>query len=44
MSSRMRRLLALSGLVFIALIAASIFILPNAPDGHASAAKAVAFF
>jgi hypothetical protein len=44
MSSRMQRLLALSGLVFIALIAASIFILPNAPDGHASAAKAVAFF
>ena len=44
MIPRMQRLLAVSGLIFIALVAASIFILPNAPDGHTSATKAVAFF
>ena len=44
MTSRMQRLLTISGLVFVALVAASIFILPNAPDGHASASKAVAYF
>jgi hypothetical protein len=44
MNPRTQRLLAASGLVFIALIAASIFILPNAPDSHASAAQAVAFY
>ena len=40
----MQRLLAISGLVFVALNAASIFILPNQPDGHASAAKATVYF
>lgn len=44
MNTRMQRMLAVSGLIFIALIAASIFILPNAPDSHASASKAVAYF
>ncbi len=44
MTARMQRLLAISGLVFVALIAASIFILPNQPDGHASAAKATVYF
>jgi hypothetical protein len=44
MIPRMQRVLAVSGLIFIALVAASILILPNAPDGHASATKAVAFF
>jgi hypothetical protein len=44
MTRQMQRLLAISGLVFVALVAASIFILPNAPDGHASASRAIAFF
>jgi hypothetical protein len=44
MNPRTQRLLAASGLIFIALIAASIFILPNSPDSHASAAQAVAFY
>jgi hypothetical protein len=41
---RMQRLLATSGLVFVALIAASIFVVPNPPNSHASAAKVVTFF
>jgi hypothetical protein len=44
MIPRMQRLLAVSGLIFVALVAASIFILPNAPDSHASASTAVAYF
>ena len=44
MRSRTQSLIAIGGLIFVALVAASIFILPNAPDGHASASKAVAYF
>jgi hypothetical protein len=44
MNPRMQRILAIGGLVFAAIVAVSIFILPNAPDSHASAAKAVAFY
>jgi hypothetical protein len=44
MTPRMPRLVAISGLIFVALVAASIFVVPNAPDSHASASKDVAYF
>jgi hypothetical protein len=44
MNPRMQRMLAGSGLIFIALIAASIFILPNTPDSHTSTSAAVAYY
>jgi hypothetical protein len=44
MNPRMQRMLAGSGLIFIALIATSIFILPNPPDSHASSSTAVTYY
>jgi hypothetical protein len=44
MTPRMQRSVAISGLVFVALVAASIFVLPNGPDSHASVAKIVTFY
>jgi len=44
MNARSQRLVGVAGLVFVALVAASILVLPNGPDGHASAAKTVAFY
>jgi hypothetical protein len=40
----MQRLLAITGLVFVVIVAVSIFILPNAPASDASSAKVVTFF
>jgi hypothetical protein len=39
-----QRLLAAGGLLFIVIVAASIFVVPNSPDSHASSAKVLTFF
>jgi len=44
MTTRMQRWTAIAGLAFVVLVAASIFVLPNVPDSHASAQKDVAFY
>jgi hypothetical protein len=44
MDARSQRLTAVSGLVFVALVVASIIAVPNAPDAHTTAAKDVAFY
>ena len=44
MDIRKQRLLGVGGLVFVAIVAASIFILPSPPDSHASPAKVVSYF
>lgn len=44
MTARMQRWTALVGLVFVALVVASISVLPNVPDAHANAPKVVNFF
>jgi hypothetical protein len=41
---RAQRLTALGGILFVVLVAASILILGNTPNSHASAAKVVTFF
>jgi hypothetical protein len=41
---RAQRSIALGGLLFVAIVAVSIFALPNVPNSHASAAKVVTFF
>jgi hypothetical protein len=43
-TARMQRLTAIGGLVFVALVVASIIVVPNPPDSHAGAAKVVTFF
>jgi hypothetical protein len=43
-TSRTQRVLAITGIVFVVLVAASILIVGNGPDGHASSAKVVAFY
>lgn len=44
MDARSQRLVGVSGLVFVALVAASIIVVPNAPDAHASSATDVAYY
>jgi hypothetical protein len=41
---RTQRLIGISGLVFIAIVAASIFVTPNSPSSTASATKVVAYY
>lgn len=44
MTQRTQRLIAVSGLLFVVIVAVSIFTLPNAPDSNANSAKVVTFF
>jgi Domain of unknown function (DUF4386) len=44
MTPRMQRLVAIGGLVFVVLVAASIVVSPNPPDAHASVTKVVSYY
>ncbi len=44
MTSRMKLWLGISGLVFVALVVVSIFLVPNSPGTNATAAKVIAYY